>query len=78
MREGHVLVSDTPTAKARIPLWCYPALLGILVFNVWWRCHTIGPALKVRYGLAPWPVVRGESEPLDCDESLTRILDASS
>ena len=44
-------------------------LLTILVLDVWWRCHTIGPTVRDRLGFAPWPVVVGEAEPLDCDEA---------
>ncbi len=44
-------------------------LLGILVFDVWWRGHTFGPTVRDRMKLTLWPVVEGESEPLDCDEA---------
>ncbi len=46
------------------------ALLLILIFNAWFRCHTIGPTLRDRFGLRLYPVLTGEAEPLDCDESI--------
>ncbi|QDV33623.1 ArnT family glycosyltransferase [Tautonia plasticadhaerens] len=48
------------------------AILGLVValaFTLWWRGHTFGPTIRDLLGFAPWPVVRGESEPLDCDEA---------
>ena len=51
------------------PGWAKVALLLILVLDVWWRCHTIGPTIQAACGFAPYPVVVGEAEPLDCDEA---------
>ena len=45
-------------------------LVLILIFNVWWRCHTIGPAVRDRLGVSLYPVVEGKVEPLDCDEAV--------
>ena len=56
-------------AAGRSPAWAKVVLLLILVSDVWWRCHTIGPTVRDRLGFAPWPVVVGEAEPLDCDEA---------
>ncbi|WP_435005229.1 ArnT family glycosyltransferase [Tundrisphaera lichenicola] len=53
----------------RIPKWAGIALLLILGFDLWWRCHTIGPTIRGALGFAPYPVVTGEAEPLDCDEA---------
>ena len=44
-------------------------LVAILVFAVWWRGHTFAPTVEDLLGVAPWPVVEGEAEPLDCDEA---------
>ncbi len=55
---------------AKAPGWSRLALLAILVFDVWLRGHTIGPTVRDRLGWAPWPVVVGEAEPLDCDEAV--------
>ena len=62
-------MSGTPPTAPRVPGWAVAVLLLILVANVWWRCHTIGPTLLARFGFAPYPVVVGEAEPLDCDEA---------
>jgi len=51
-------------------LWARAGLVIVLVFNVWWRCHTVGPALRDRLGVSLWPVNGTESEPLDCDEAI--------
>ncbi len=51
------------------PAWARVVLLLILATDVWWRCHTIGPTVRDSLGFAPWPVVKGEAEPLDCDEA---------
>ncbi len=56
--------APTPT-----PAWAKICLFLILVGDVWWRCHTIGPTVRDLTGYAPWPVVIGEAEPLDCDEA---------
>jgi 4-amino-4-deoxy-L-arabinose transferase-like glycosyltransferase len=53
----------------RAPSWSKVVLLLILAWDVWWRCHTIGPTVRDSLGFAPWPVVTGEAEPLDCDEA---------
>ncbi|WP_435016649.1 glycosyltransferase family 39 protein [Tundrisphaera sp. TA3] len=53
----------------RIPRWAWASLALILIFDVWWRCHTIAPTIRDAWGVAPWPVVAGEAEPLDCDEA---------
>ncbi len=45
------------------------ALALILLFNLWWRGHTFGPDVRDRFGVTLWPVVEGQSEPLDCDEA---------
>lgn len=50
-------------------LWI-ATLLSLLVFAAWWRGHTIAPALQSAVGWAPYPVARGDVEPLDCDEAL--------
>ncbi len=51
------------------PAWAKLGLLLILALDLWWRGHTIGPTVRERLGVAPWPVVVGEAEPLDCDEA---------
>ena len=51
------------------PTWAKVGLIAILILDVWWRCHTIGPTIRDRLGFAPYPVVVGEAEPLDCDEA---------
>ncbi len=48
----------------RSPNWPKVALMAILLLDVWWRCHTIGPTVRDRLGIAPWPVVSGEGRPL--------------
>lgn len=60
----------TEQREARtIPEWAWMALLATLVFAVWWRGHTFGPSVREATGLTLWPVVRGSTEPLDCDEA---------
>src|SRR5262249_22759870 len=56
-------------SRRAAPWWAWVGLLGVLLFDVWWRGHTFGPSVRQRWGVAPWPVVRGEAEPLDCDEA---------
>ena len=51
------------------PAWARVGLVAILAFDVWWRCHTIGPTVRETLGFAPYPVVEREAEPLDCDEA---------
>ena len=53
----------------KAPAWAKLGLLLILTFDLWWRGHTIGPTIRDRLGSAPYPVVSGEAEPLDCDEA---------
>jgi 4-amino-4-deoxy-L-arabinose transferase-like glycosyltransferase len=57
-------------AAPRIPAWAWVALTLVLVFDVWYRGHTIGPTVLKRCGVRLWPVVQGRSEPLDCDEAV--------
>ncbi|MDB5349551.1 MAG: hypothetical protein JWN86_798 [Planctomycetota bacterium] len=45
------------------------ALLAVLLFDVWWRSHTIAGTVRETFGFAPWPVV-AQAEPLDCDEAI--------
>lgn len=45
------------------------ALCAIILFDVWWRGHTFGPTVKSDWGISAWPVVKGQTEPLDCDEA---------
>ncbi len=44
-------------------------LVLVCLVAVWWRGHTIGPTIRDRIGFAPYPVVLGRAEPLDCDEA---------
>jgi 4-amino-4-deoxy-L-arabinose transferase-like glycosyltransferase len=44
-------------------------LISILLFDVWYRAHSFGPALREGLGLKLWPASIGASEPLDCDEA---------
>jgi 4-amino-4-deoxy-L-arabinose transferase-like glycosyltransferase len=48
----------------------WAGLAAVLVLDVWLRCHTIAPTVRDRFGVAPWPVVGSQSEPLDCDEAI--------
>jgi 4-amino-4-deoxy-L-arabinose transferase-like glycosyltransferase len=59
----------TNSQSRNVPSWCWIVLLAILLFDVWLRGHTLGPTVKQAIGFAPWPVVRGSTEPLDCDEA---------
>ncbi len=54
---------------SRIPSWAWVGLGFALLFNVWWRGHTFGPSLRDHLGVTLWPVVEGQTEPLDCDEA---------
>ena len=56
--------------NGRVPGWAIAGLLLVLVFDVWYRAHTFAPTVREAIGFAPWPVVRGASEPLDCDEAI--------
>ena len=49
--------------------WAFAGLIASLAFAVWWRGHTFAPTVRDLLGVAPWPVVQGEAEPLDCDEA---------
>ncbi|WP_169976631.1 ArnT family glycosyltransferase [Tautonia rosea] len=55
--------------RSGTPGWAIAGLVLALIFAAWWRGHTFAPAMEDSLGLAPWPVVEGESEPLDCDEA---------
>ncbi len=55
--------------RSRISGWAVTGLVITLIFAVWWRGHTFAPAVEQRLGVAPWPVVEGDVEPLDCDEA---------
>ncbi len=44
-------------------------LIGILLFQVWYRAHTFGPTIKEATGVDLWPRTLGSTEPLDCDEA---------
>ena len=55
--------------KGTAPRWARIALVAILALDVWLRGHTFGPDVRDRLGVTPWPVVSGETEPLDCDEA---------
>jgi 4-amino-4-deoxy-L-arabinose transferase-like glycosyltransferase len=50
------------------------ALGVVLLFVIWYRGHTMGPDLTRALGVPLWPTVQGESEPLDCDESVYLFL----
>ncbi len=58
-----------PSAKSRTRLIPWVGLILVCVFDVWWRGHTIGPTIRDLVGFAPYPVVVGRAEPLDCDEA---------
>ncbi len=50
--------------------WAWIGLGLVLIFDVWWRGHTVGPSLRDRLGAAPYFVSGREAEPLDCDEAI--------
>jgi 4-amino-4-deoxy-L-arabinose transferase-like glycosyltransferase len=50
--------------------WSIVGLLAVLIFDVWLRCHTVGPSLKAKLGVDLYPVTDSASEPLDCDEAI--------
>ncbi len=52
------------------PAWSVAGLLLICAADLWWRGHTLGPTVRESLGFAPYPVVVGEAEPLDCDEAV--------
>lgn len=56
--------------QPKFSAWTIACLAVILVFAVWWRGHTFAPSIESQFGVAPWPVVAGQTEPLDCDEAL--------
>jgi CubicO group peptidase (beta-lactamase class C family)/4-amino-4-deoxy-L-arabinose transferase-like glycosyltransferase len=60
-------MSEHPSPKATT--WAWIGLVAILLFDVWWRGHTFGPAVRDALGWQLWPVSGQEGEPLDCDES---------
>ncbi len=56
-------------AKPKLPVAAIVGLVFILIFNVLWRWHTIGPIPLL--GFLEGSIIRsGETEPLDCDEAL--------
>lgn len=61
--------TTAPHAAGAAPHWARWSLVLLGLFCVWWRGHTFGPTIAERTGLVLWPVVRGETEPLDCDEA---------
>ena len=50
--------------------WSIVGLLAVLIFDVWLRCHTVGPSLKAKLGVDLYPITDSASEPLDCDEAI--------
>lgn len=50
--------------------WAWAGLGAVLVFDVWWRGHTVGPTVRERLGLNLYPISGAASEPLDCDEAV--------
>ena len=55
------------TPRSRLVAWV--GLILVCLFDIWWRGHTIGPTIRDWLGFAPYPVVVGRAEPLDCDEA---------
>jgi Dolichyl-phosphate-mannose-protein mannosyltransferase len=49
--------------------WSRVVLILLLVFDVWYRGHTVGPHFRDAFGISLWPAAIGASEPLDCDEA---------
>ncbi len=64
-------MTDTPNSGVNIRFRFRDALalFILLILALWWRGHTFGPDVKAATGWTLWPVVRGETEPLDCDEA---------
>lgn len=61
---------ELPVSNRRSMEWAWIGLFFVLAGCLWWRAHTFAPTLVDRLGFAPiWPVVSGETEPLDCDEA---------
>ena len=60
---------NEPTTKKPRPWLPWVGLVAVCLIDVWWRGHTIGPTIRDLIGVAPYPVVSGHAEPLDCDES---------
>jgi 4-amino-4-deoxy-L-arabinose transferase-like glycosyltransferase len=54
--------------------WAYVGLAAILILDVWWRCHTIGPTIRAGLGIDLYPVTGAEAEPLDCDEAVYAFM----
>src|SRR4051794_32536646 len=54
--------------------WALAGLVVVLVFDVWWRGHTVGPTVRRLTGLDLYPVSGAESEPLDCDEAVYAFI----
>ena len=50
--------------------WAWIGLALVLTFDVWWRCHTVGPTLRDKLGVNLYFVSGREAEPLDCDEAI--------
>ena len=61
--------SSTPPAWRWRWLWPWFGLILVCLCDVWWRGHTIGPTIRDLVGFAPYPVVAGRAEPIDCDEA---------
>jgi 4-amino-4-deoxy-L-arabinose transferase-like glycosyltransferase len=55
--------------RSRVPVWAWIVLAAVLIFDVWYRCHTVGPMVRERLGVSLWPMIKGTTEPLDCDEA---------
>lgn len=49
-------------------------LVVVLILTAWWRAHTFAPSLHSAWGLNLWPVLRGETQPLDCDEAAYTLI----
>ena len=66
-------MSGEPTSEPPARPWgrwlAWVGLVGVCLFDVWWRGHTIGPTIRDLVGFAPYPVVAGRAEPIDCDEA---------
>jgi 4-amino-4-deoxy-L-arabinose transferase-like glycosyltransferase len=52
----------------KTPIWSIAGLVLVLLFDVAWRWHTIGPTPLDR-PFQGWLIRSGETEPLDCDEA---------